>query len=153
MAKRQKKQKWEREDRLLDYITTHKAEITRYLVVVLIGELWRWVLDNIIYNLFPFMLTYRSGFTFILWALPYFLACKLWVWRQTEDDSFTWGTQGLKFIMSILVIAVINIGVNILMSDILLLNSSLAALFGHLAEEILYFIAMYYVILQPHKKN
>ena len=149
---KQKNTGWEREDRLLDYIASHKQEILRYLIVVLIGELWRWTLDNIIYNLSDFLLTYRSGFTFLLWALPYFVACKLWVWKQ-KDNGYVWGVQGIKFIMAILLIALINVLCSIVMKNLLMLNTSMMALFGHTIEEILYFIAMYYFILQPHKQK
>jgi len=151
LAKKQKKKaNWEREDKLIDYIVTHKAELTRYLIVVLVGEIWRWVLDNIIYNLIPFMQTYRSGCTFFLWALPFFAVCKLWVWRQTKDDGYVWGTQGLKFIMAILIIALINVGVHFIL-ELMMLGASLTVSISHLVEEILYFIALYYFILKPHK--
>ena len=144
-----KKQNWEREDRLLDYIASHKAEITRYLIVVLIGELWRWILDNIIYNLSPVFLSFRSGFTFLLWAVPFFFACKLWVWKQRGDDGYTWGIQGMKFIMSIIIIAVINALCGFLMQEWLLLGDKMTVLLGHLIEEILYFVAMFKFIIRP----
>ncbi len=159
MAKRfkekpkKKRQSWEREDRLLDYIASHKGEITRYLIVVLISELWRWTLGNIIYNLAPFFQTFQSGFTFLLWAVPYFFVCKLWVWKQRGDDSYTWAIQGMKFIMSIIVIAVINALCGYVMKDLLLIEGSLLTLLAHLIEEILYFIAMFKIIIQPEKKK
>ena len=151
MAKKKQKANWEREDKLLDYIVTHKSEITRYLVVVLVSELWRWTLDNVIYNIFTFMADFRSGFTYFFWALPYFVVCKLWVWKQ-RDDGYAWGMQGLKFIMSIFVITIVNALVGALLTDILMLNAALTTSLKHLAEEILYFLAMYYFVLKPHEK-
>lgn len=151
MAKKNKKTNWQREDKLLDYIVTHKTEITRYLVVVLVGELWRWTLDNIIYNLVPFMKTFSNGFTFFLWALPYFVVCKLWVWKQ-RDDGYTWGMQGLKFLMSIFVIMIANSLVGVLFNSILMLGTALSVSLSHLIEEILYFLAMFYFVLKPRDK-
>jgi len=145
-----KKQSWEREDRTLDYVASHKAEITRYLVVVLISELWKWVLYNIIYSLSPVFGTFESGFTFLFWAVPYFFACKLWVWKQKGDDGYVWGIQGMKFIMAILIIALINVGVHFIL-ELMMLGASLTVSISHLVEEILYFIALYYFILKPHK--
>lgn len=148
-----KKQNWEREDRTLDYVASHKAEITRYLIVVLASELWKWVLYNIIYNLSSVFGTFESGFTFLFWAVPYFFACKLWVWKQKGDDGYTWGIQGMKFIMAILIIAVINALCGYVMRELLLLGTGMITLLGHLIEEILYFIAMFKFIIRPEKKS
>ena len=148
-----KKRSWEREDKLLDYVASHKAEITRYLIVVLIGELWRWTLANVIYNLSPVFQTFQSGFTFLFWAVPFFFACKLWVWRQGDDDGYHWGIQGMKFIMAILIIAVLNALCAYVMRDLMLLGSGMITLFGHLIEEILYFIAMFKFIIKPEEKR
>ncbi len=152
MAKNKQKNKsnWQREDRLLDYIASHRAEITRYLIVVLVGEVWRWVLDNIIYNLHPVLQTFRTPCTFLLWALPYFLICKLWVWKQKGDNGYVWCIQGMKFMMAIIVIAVISAAGHFVM-NLMNLGTSAQILSGHLLEEILYFIAMFKFIIRPEK--
>ena len=148
-----KAQNWDREDKLLDYIASHKSEITRYLIVVLVSELWRWILANVIYNLSPVFLAYQSGFTFLFWAEPYFFVCKLWVWKQKGDDGYTWGIQGMKFIMCIIVIALINALCGYVMQELLLLGENMQTMCGHLIEEILYFTAMFKFIIQPEKKK
>lgn len=150
---KRKKQSWEREDRTLDYIASHKGEITRYLIVVLVSEVWRWVLDNVIYNLSPLLQNYENVLTFSLWALPYFIVCKLWVWKQKGDDGYTWGIQGMKFVMTIIIIAVINALCGFVMKELMMLGKNMIILFGHLIEEILYFFAMFKFIIQPEKKK
>lgn len=152
MAKNKLKNKsnWGREDRMLDYIAAHRAEITRYLIVVLVGEVWRWVLDNIIYNLHPLLLTFRTAGTFLLWALPYFVLCKLWVWKQKRDNGYVWCMQGMKFMMAILIIALISAAGHFVM-DLMMLGKNAQILCGHMLEEILYFIAMFKFIIRPEK--
>lgn len=152
MAKKGHKGKWQREDRLLDYIASHQAEITRYLVVVLISELWRWVMDNLLYGFVPFLLPFRTGCTFLLWALPYFFVCKLWVWKQKEDSGYVWCIQGMKFIMAIIIIGIVG-NVTHYVMGLMHLGTSVQALFGHLIEELLYFIAMFKFILRPGKEK
>ena len=147
-----KKGRWEREDKLLDYIAAHQKEITRYLIVVLIGEVWQWLLGRVIYPLVPPMQTYSTAFTFLLWALPYFLACKLWVWQQTGDDRFVWMMQGMKFIMSIIVIALLR-GVLFSLLKGLSDRPTFVNMLGILFSEALYFIAMLKVVLKPVKRR
>ena len=143
---------WQREDKLLDYIASHQAEITRYLVVVLVSELWRWTLDNVIYNLLPVLQIFRTGCTFLLWALPYFLVCKLWVWKQKGDSGYNWCVQGMKFIMAIIIIGILG-GVLDSVMNLMNLGTSVQAICGHLVEEILYFIAMFKFIIRPENQK
>lgn len=138
----------QREDRLLDYIATHQKEIMRYLTVVLIGEIWQWVLATFIYNLVPFFKAYQSAFSFLFWALPYFVVCKLWVWRQRGDDKYTWMMQSMKFIMCGIVIGLIRL----IVVDLLGLMVGSAAVLNMLTvlcSEVLYFLAMYKIVLKP----
>ncbi len=148
MAKN-KKAKWEREDRLLDYIAEHKAEILRYLVVVLIGEVLRWGL-GILCAVIPRLLPFQSAVTFLCWGLPYFVVCKLWVWKQSGDTSFVWAAQSLKFIMTILAVALLMIPVQLIF-ELLALPVAASKLLSNIIWEILYFLAMLKFVLKVKK--
>ena len=147
MAGKGKKQSWEREDKLLDYIAGHKSEILRYLVVVLAGEIVRWGI-GIVCALVPALLPFQAALTFLLWGLPYFIACKLWVWRQSGDNGYVWATQGMKFLMCIFVIAFINMLLGMLLSS---LGETATRLLTNIVWEILYFLAMLKIVLKTKK--
>ena len=149
MAKERKKSNWEKEDKLLDYIAGHKKEILRYLVVVLIGEVLRWSL-GILCAVVPALQPFQTARTFLLWGLPYFIACKLWVWGQQGDNGFVWASQSLKFIMTILIVAVINALCRGLMAA-MSFNAGISYLLSNIIWELLYFVAMLKVVLKPKK--
>ncbi len=146
MTKQEKKKRRDREDRLLDYIAGHKKEILRYLIVVLVGEVLRWAL-GILCAFVPALQPFQNGLTFLLWGLPFFVACKLWVWQQKGDSGYVWATQSLKFMMTILVVAFIHAMILSLLSA-LRMNSGVAALLGNLLWELLYFISMLKFVLK-----
>ncbi len=149
MAKERKKQNWEKEDKLLDYIAGHKAEILRYLVVVLVGEVLRWAL-GLGCALVPVLQPFQTALTFIIWGLPYFLACKLWVWQQRGDGPYEWATQSLKFIMTILAVALLTALAKGLLAAAGM-NDSVCRLLSNLLWEALYFVAMLKFVLKPKK--
>ena len=149
MVKERKKANWEKEDKLLDYIAGHKKEILRYLVVVLVGEVLRWglgILCAVVEVLQPF----QTALTFLTWGLPYFIACKLWVWEQKGENGFVWASQSLKFIMTILIVAVINALCQSLMAA-MHFNVGITRLLSNIIWELLYFLAMFKFVLKPKK--
>ena len=149
MAKERKKQNWEKEDKLLDYIAGHKKEILRYLIVVLVGEILRWGL-GLLCAILPQLLPFQTAITFILWGLPYFVVCKLWVWEQKNDNGYVWATQSLKFIMTILVVALLTALSQWLMA-IAQMNDGIIKLLSNMIWELLYFVAMLKFVLKPAK--
>ncbi|MBQ6947314.1 MAG: hypothetical protein IJN42_04625 [Clostridia bacterium] len=149
MAKNKKKGNWEKEDKLLDYIAGHKKEILRYLVVVLVGEVLRWglgVLCAVVEPLLPF----QTALTFLCWGLPYFIVCKLWVWEQRGDSGYLWAMQSLKFIMTILAVALLT-GLSQKLLAGAGLGDSAIRLLSNMLWEILYFVAMLKFVLTPQK--
>ena len=142
----------EKEDRLLDYIAAHQKEITRYLIVVLVGEVWQWFLSGFLYNLLPVLKPFQSACSFLLWGLPYFIVCKLWVWKQKNDDRFIWMMQGMKFVMCVIVIGLLR---SVLIGVLGLLTSRPAVInmITISSCEILYFIAMLKIVLKPPKSR
>lgn len=149
MGKR--KSNWEREDKLLDFIATHRDVILRYLILVMVSELWQWLLSALVFPLSEFLTAYRAGFQFLLWAVPFFLICKLWVLKQTGDDSYTWMMQGMKYIMCVILITLIcSVAASLLFAGTE--NGTLINLLVKMLSEILYFVAMFKIVL-THRKN
>ncbi len=142
----------QKEDRFLDYIATHKAEITRYLFVVLAGEILLWALGAFLFTPYPSVRPFANLIEFILWALPYFILCKLWVWRQKGDGPYVWMAQGLKFVMCIIVVGILCAAVTGLLSRFTG-RAGLSAWLTTLLREILYFFAMMKLIIRPDMKK
>lgn len=149
MANKSKKARWEREDKFLDYVAGHKNVILRYLYVVLIGEVLRWAL-GIICSSIPALFPFQNAITFLCWGLPYFVVCKLWVWEQKGDTYFVWATQSMKFLMTILAVALLLIPVQILLQP-LPLPAGVTKLLINIIWEVLYFIAMFKFVLKVKK--
>lgn len=142
----------EKEDRFLDYVATHKAEITRYLIVALAGEILLWAIARFAFPLYPPLERFIIGIEFLCWGLPYFALCKLWVWRQKGDGPYVLAMQGLKFVMCFIVIFFICLlTYNFLCSftD----RATLSTWLMKLLREILYFFAMMKIVIRPDVKK
>ncbi len=140
----------QKEDRLLDYIAENKAEITRYLIVALLGEvliffLDRWIGAAGIARWFPMIHLF-------CWGVPYFFAVKLFVLRQKNTNGYEWMMQGMKFVMCFIAILLICYQFFLGALQAVLENKiAVQQMLVTLVRETLYFVAVYKIIFKKKK--
>lgn len=150
MRQRPKFSSHEREDKLLDYIAENKAEITRYLIVALVGEILLFFLDQFIgwaglAQWFPVLHLF-------CWGVPFFFAVKLFVLRQKGSDAYEWMMQGMKFVMCFIAILLLIYQFFLgALQTVLAGKTAVQQLLVNLVREILYFVAVYKIIFKRKK--